>query len=336
MYIPKHIRMKKALKSTWPDYAITGRKPELPLPAFPITSLLALQPVHTAILDALLFLSSRTYMLLSKEHYARAIPLSWRHVVLNEELIDAFAREEGRKRNNLQYTVSIRIAKVSQIAALESVPSHSSKRRIFERVRQVELTTTAFKALWDKGEQDQLDLGSIEECLGDDLEELLLWINRVPKKTFALPQKAFDQLLGILPTVVTFVLAIPNSHAPSWPDMLERFPALLRHWYPSQCLRIVFKIPSQMVSLVRDELENAIITHIAFRARDKAVGSAGVSGCRVEYHLDGVDRLRAKMRAIFEMSDSTSIGMIEDFVEEQCELVELVPLAFPFRRSGME
>ncbi|ODO11560.1 hypothetical protein I350_00341 [Cryptococcus amylolentus CBS 6273] len=317
MYIPKHIRMKKALKSTWPDYAITGRKPELPLPAFPITSLLALQPVHTAILDALLFLSSRTYMLLSKEHYARAIPLSWRHVVLNEELIDAFAREEGRKRNNLQYTVSIRIAKVSQIAALESIPSHSSKRRIFERVRQAELTTTAFKALWDKGEQDQLDLGSIEECLGDDLEELLLWINRVPKKTFSLPQKAFDQRA-------------------SSPLSSQRFPALLRHWYPSQRLRIVFKIPSQMVSLVRDELENAIITHIAFRARDKAVGSAGVSGCRVEYHLDGVDRLRAKMRAIFEMSDSTSIGMIEDFVEEQCELVELVPLAFPFRRSGME
>ncbi|WVQ71524.1 hypothetical protein IAR50_001063 [Cryptococcus sp. DSM 104548] len=82
--------------------------------------------------------------------------------------------EGSREREDLQYTTSIRIAKVPQIKALEAISSHSSDRRILRRVRQVELTTTAFKSLWDKGEQGQLDLESIEDCLGDDVEELIL------------------------------------------------------------------------------------------------------------------------------------------------------------------
>ncbi|WVQ71523.1 hypothetical protein IAR50_001062 [Cryptococcus sp. DSM 104548] len=76
---------------------------------------------------------------------------------------------------------------------------------------------------------------------------------------------------------------------------------------------------------------------IAYRALDKEGESARSAGSRVKYHLNGVDRSWLRINGVFDdMSDTAGIMAVKDFVEKRCDIVELTPHAFPFRRSGME
>ncbi|ODO01910.1 hypothetical protein L198_02639 [Cryptococcus wingfieldii CBS 7118] len=334
----KEARLKEALESVWPDYAITGRKPEpFPLPTFPIISLDALYPVHPEILDILFFSSPKTYMLLSKKHYARVIPLFWRLVVLTEALINAIKRKDSRVLNHLQHMVSVRIGSLESINALESMSSRLSNGDVFRKVTQVEFTATTFKRCWTSGPLLQIDVGSIEDCLGDNLEELIIRISRVPSKKFTLYQAAFTQLLGSLPPLVTMILSLPNPHAPSWVDFLERFPELLRHWTLPQCLRIVFKIPEQMTSLVKVGVENAIVKHIRTRAIDTArEPTGGAGGKRVEYHFSGAEEMESRISAKFAGNSILNQQILKDFEQKKYRLVELPLHAFSYKKDGTD
>ncbi|TYJ52808.1 hypothetical protein B9479_006571 [Cryptococcus floricola] len=328
----KEAHLKEALELVWPDYIITGRKPEPP-----IISLDALYPVHPEILDILFFSSPKTYMLLSKKHYARVIPLFWRHVVLTEALINAIKREDSRVLNDLQHTVSVRIGSFESIKALESMSSRLSNGDLFRKVTQVEFTATTFKRCWTSGPLLQIDVGSIEDCLGDNLEELIIRIDRAPSNKFTLYEGAFTQLLGSLPPLVTVILSLPNPHALSWIIFLERFPWLLCHWNSPQCLRIVFRIPEQMGSMMKVEVSHAIIRHIMIRAMNLASERAGgAGGKRVEYHFSGAEELGSIISQLFDGTSILDQQILRDFKQKRCKLVELPPHAFSWRKDGTD
>ncbi|TYJ52813.1 hypothetical protein B9479_006576 [Cryptococcus floricola] len=303
---PKEARLKEALESVWPDYVIPGRKPEpFPLPTFTIISLDALYPVHPEILDILFFSSPKT--------------------------------EDSRVLNHLQHTVSVRIGSFESIKALESVFFRLLNGDVFRKVTQVEFTASTFKRCWTSGTLSQMDVGSIEDCLGDSLEELIIRIERISSKQFALYQAGFTQLLGNLPPLVTMILSLPNPHAPSWVSFLERFPELLRHWTSPQCLRIVFKIPEQMTSLVKDGVENAIARHIRTRAIDTArEPTGGAGGNRVEYHFSGAEEMGSRISAKFTGDSILNQQILKDFKQKKYQLVELPPHAFSWRKDGTD
>ncbi|ODN74289.1 hypothetical protein L198_08219 [Cryptococcus wingfieldii CBS 7118] len=286
------------------------KKPRPPaLPAFSITTLAPLFPVHYLIFRELLHLAPTKYMLLSKAHNSHAkdqclaslLPLYYARSIRFDDLRTwvGFSLDFGwvyiqhrRRRIPGDYFASQR---------------HPIK--LFRHVRQIEISLLPFATIASITEElarekkyPRKDLGNtlaMDQEIGSDFEELVIHVDRPFTKNENLRLYSFGQLVSnevfTRQKRTTICVHLPAKDGPSLADLRSRLPLILNRNMNYPCHRVVIHPTNPAEPFLFDEATEIVAKYLAGRARLRAAGAGTEPRFPrpgVEIHVPQADALK--------------------------------------------
>ncbi|TYJ52131.1 hypothetical protein B9479_007256 [Cryptococcus floricola] len=271
------------------------KKPQPPaLPAFSITTLAPLFPVHYLIIRELLHLAPTKYMLLSEAHNSHAVDLFSRPLLIDQALEERFYQTTHKAQClafllPLYYARSIRFDDLRTWVGfcLDFGRVHIQKRRrrmlggkrLFQHVRQIEISLLPFDTIASITEElarekkyPRKDLGyktAMDKEIGSWFNEVVIHVDRPFTKNEDLGLYSFGQLL-LKKTFTrqnrnTICVHLPAKEGPSLADLRSRLPLILNRNMDYTCSKVVIYPTDPAEPFLFDEATEIVAKYLEGR-----------------------------------------------------------------------